>query len=326
MPSAKKTTKKSQKKKKSTLSQIGVNFARKEKIKEFIQDNISQINNNIGSFDKKSCKKAKLKFDATDIKNELHRQFVKAITDDNSLVDKLWAEFEKRNFVKCKIKEIAIEQGFYFKDLEVLLEKYVFAQLSKEDTKKLSESFVSQMLINKGYSKCKNSYYSSVVTPVIEKSLYLAFKNGFSTNLNDIESGLMTANAGDSAQFLFLARAILAGYNCSNVDVRSSRYDAVIDQNDKLFRVQIKGITSGTVSFKDRDRGGKGIDSKNVRNQGKRITSKDCDLYVAVDKQFGICYIIPTKKIDEWNVDSKSTKELTDYKENWNLIDQMGIK
>ena len=38
MPSAKKNAKKTRKKKKATLSQIGVNFARKEKIEEFYSD------------------------------------------------------------------------------------------------------------------------------------------------------------------------------------------------------------------------------------------------------------------------------------------------
>ena len=124
--------------------------------------------------------------------------------------------------------------------------------------------------------------------------------------------------------FLFLARAILAGYNCSNVDVRSSRYDAVIDKGGKLFRVQIKGISGNTVSIKDRDRGGRGIDSTNQHNKGKRITSKDCEIYVAVDRQTGICYIIPTTHIDKWTKDQKNVKDLAEYKENWKAIDELG--
>ena len=148
--------------------------------------------------------------------------------------------------------------------------------------------------------------------------------NGFTVNINNIESGVMTANAGDSAEFIFVARAILAGFNCSSVDVRSSRYDAIIDHNDKLLRVQIKGISSGnSISFKDRDRGGQGIDHKHERNIGQRITSKDCDIYVAVDKQVGTCYIIPMSWADE--LDDQKYKgikltEVSQYKENWGVI------
>lgn len=151
-------------------------------------------------------------------------------------------------------------------------------------------------------------------------------KNGFQVNLNNINSGVMTANAGDSAQFLFVSRAILAGYNCSNVDVRSSRYDAVIDYKGMIFKVQVKGISGSTVSFKDRDRGGRGIDTHNNRNIGKRITSSDCDIYVAVDKQVGLCYIIPMVDIDEWDDDeikSVNVKQLKQYLENWNEIQRL---
>lgn len=310
-------------KNKTTLGDLSINYSRKDNMENFIEDNIDHINNHIGCFSNEACKSAGLTFDSTDIKIFLHKKFVTELGDDASLKDRLWAEFETRKFAKTKIKEIAISQGFYFKDLEELFEKDIFVQLAAEDTQKLSKSFVSQMLASKEFSKEKLRYYMSIITPIVEKSLYLALKNGFSTNLNDMESGLMTANAGDSAQFLFLARAILAGYNCSNVDVRSSRYDAVIDKGGKLFRVQIKGISGDKISIKDRDRGGRGIDSKNKHNKGKRITSEDCELYVAVDRQTGICYIIPTSHIDTWDKEEKAVKYLTDYKENWEAIDKL---
>ena len=151
--------------------------------------------------------------------------------------------------------------------------------------------------------------------------------NGYHVNINDIESGVMTANAGDSAEFIFVARAILAGFNCSSVDVRSSRYDAIIDYNSTLLRVQIKGISTGnSISFKDRDRGGVGIDHTHENNIGQRITSDDCDIYVAVDKQVGICYIIPMNWADtllENEYKNVKLSEILHYKENWNIIKQI---
>lgn len=313
-------------KKRITLTDLEINYSRKDKLGEFIEDNIEHINNHIGCFTNDSCEAAGLQFGANEIKSYLQEKFIKELDSNPALKDQLWQEFESERFVKIKIKEIATKHIYYESDLSELYEKKVFERFSSQDADKIIELIIAEMMKDSVASEKEQKYSSSIIKPTLEKALFWAFKNGFSTNLNNMESGLMTANAGDSAQFLFLARAILAGYNCSNVDVRSSRYDAVIDQNDKLFRVQIKGITSGTISFKDRNRGGKGIDSKNARNKGKRITSKDCDIYVAVDKQFGICYIIPTSKIDEWNVDSKSTKDLTEYKENWKIIDQMGAQ
>lgn len=155
---------------------------------------------------------------------------------------------------------------------------------------------------------------------MLEKYLFLAQKSGFDYNLFGIESGLMTANAGDAVQFLFLSRAMMAGFNCSNVDVRSSRYDAVIDYNNKILRVQVKGISNGQVSFKDRDRGGGGIDPTHERNIGKRISSEECDIYAAVDKQTGICYIIPVSYIVTIETNTKAVSMLSDYRENWDII------
>ncbi len=106
--------------------------------------------------------------------------------------------------------------------------------------------------------------------------------------------------------------------------MRSSRYDAIIDVDAKLIRIQIKGITSSNnISFFDRDRGGQGIDHTHERNRGKRITSKDCDIYVAVDKQVGICYIIPMKYADSLSDEKAKNIKLSEVKEfleNWDVI------
>ncbi|MBQ2665085.1 MAG: hypothetical protein IJG16_13195 [Clostridia bacterium] len=185
---------------------------------------------------------------------------------------------------------------------------------------------VDAIFQNSSMNSKRKNFLKTTVTGITKKSLRLILQNGFSSNLNNIESGVMTANEGDSAQFLFLSKAILAGFNCSNVDVRSSRYDAVIDFKNKIFRVQIKGISGSTVSFKDRDRGGEGIDTHNARNIGKRITSDDCDIFAAVDKQVGLCYIIPMKDIDPWDdeqIKNVNVKELEHYLENWGIIREL---
>lgn len=170
-------------------------------------------------------------------------------------------------------------------------------------------------------------FIKSKLAKVLEKALFVASIDGFSTNLLNINSGIMTANAGDSAQFLFVARAILAGFNASNVDVRSSRYDAIVDFENTLLRIQIKGISSGEIiSFKDRDRGGQGIDHTHERNRGKRITKADCDIYVAVDKQVGICYLIPMSFADTLSDDECSKvklEQVQNFKENWDIIKEV---
>lgn len=239
-------------------------------------------------------------------------------------------ELKKVNYSKNKIKQIATKFGLkdselkqyyqtrFFKNIADVIDLEVLSQTNLEEIEKLLDT-----------ENLKNEFkfIKTDLKKIIEKSLYIAMTNGFSNNINHINSGIMTANAGDSAEFIFVARAILAGFNCSSVDVRSSRYDAIIDFNDKLLRVQIKGISSGNIiSFKDRDRGGQGIDHKHESNIGKRITSKDCDIYVAVDKQVGICYIIPMEWADKLSDEKcKNIKlaEVLEYKENWNIIKDM---
>ena len=155
---------------------------------------------------------------------------------------------------------------------------------------------------------------------ILKQSISLVIRFGFKKSFS--EKGIRMANEGDSAQFLFVARAILAGFNCSNVDLRSSKYDAVIDYDSVLLRVQVKGTSLGSnISFMSRSRGGQGIDYKHKRNIGQRITQKDCDLYVAVNKETGVCYIIPMTWADKQSKSSCSIVQISKFEENWDLIE-----
>lgn len=240
--------------------------------------------------------------------------------------DELIQELITANFVKSKIKGIALRHGLTETKLKRFYSSQFFSEIAQDiNLQELSNVTVEQ--IQATISEDKKQKFNFIKTDlkkIIEKTLYIAMTNGFPSNINDIESGVMTANAGDSAEFIFIARAILAGFNCSSVDVRSSRYDAIIDFNNKLLRVQIKGISTGNViSFKDRDRGGQGIDHRHERNIGQRITSQDCDIYVAVDKQVGTCYIIPMNWADTLSIDeckSIKLKDILHYKENWDIV------
>lgn len=236
---------------------------------------------------------------------------------------------KKQNYKKTKIKAIAETFSLSKSELEKFYTTYFFKQIAQQinlqDLSKINLESIDSKLDDE--SKKVFNFIKNDMKKIIEKSLYIAMTNGFSTNINHIESGIMTANAGDSAEFIFVARAILAGFNCSSVDVRSSRYDAIIDFDDILLRVQIKGISTGnTISFKDRDRGGQGIDHTHERNIGKRITSKDCDIYVAVDKQVGICYIIPMSWADKLSDEECKNIKLSHierYRENWNIVKEL---
>ena len=303
---------------------MAIDYTNKDNLELYVRDNIEEINNGINQFkiDPNNNPNQAI-FSNLEIKQYLKEKLISELATER---EALVLEFESHNFVKARIKDIANAHVYYHKDLEGVLESIVFGELKDEYSDIMVQAVVNAIFDSSSISERRKRFLNASISAITKKSLYMLLQNGFLVNLNNIESGVMTANAGDSAQFLFVSRAILAGFNCSNVDVRSSRYDAVIDFKSKIFRVQVKGISGNTVSFKDRDRGGQGIDTHHERNIGKRITSEDCDIYVAVDKQVGMCYIIPMKDIDPWDdddIESVNVSQLEEYRENWNIISEL---
>ncbi len=295
------------------------------KIEEFVKENIEEINESISNFKGSQGRE----YNDTEIKDYLKSKIYEELYMNPQELDKIVSDYSKYDFKKSKIGELANKYIYYKPDLSNIIEQHFFSELNSKIEQKDSvivDNIITSIFSTIDMDERKQTYVKSDLKKVLAKSLFIASTNGFSSNIVNVESGIMTANAGDSAQFLFLSRAILAGYNASNVDVRSSRYDTIIDYNGKLLKVQVKGISSDNVSFKDRDRGGQGIDHTHERNIGKRITSKDCDIYVAVDKQVGICYIIPMHEVDKLpddKIKSVKTSELSQYKENWKIIDEL---
>ncbi|MEN2416405.1 hypothetical protein [Flavobacterium mesophilum] len=289
---------------------------------EFVQTNIQAINE--VNFNLNDTKDGITLFGSiTNLKTFIKGYFITRL-NETDFNNQLIKEFAEKNFVKTKIVAIANQYFIAKSDLQSfyddVLQKKLVNEINKNDFINNSLDFIQKSVENPYHF----GYVKTSIKKILEKQYDFIFSNGFPTNLLNINTGVMTANAGDSAQFLFLARAILAGYNCSNVDVRSSRYDAVVDFNNILLRLQIKGVSSSNaISFKDRDRGGQGIDHTHITNKGKRITSADCDIYVAVDKEVGICYLIPMSyvdNLDESQITSINLNGLKQYKENWNVI------
>lgn len=262
----------------------------------------------------------------TNLKAFLKGFFITKLNDE-VFYNQIIQEFRALNFRKARIPEIANRffvsksdlQSFY----DDVLQRQLILEVNKDEFINNALAFLQMRIANQYHFR----YTKNSLKKILGKQYDFIFTNGFPSNILNINAGVMTANAGDSAQFLFLARAILAGYNCSNVDVRSSRYDAVVDFNNVLLRLQIKGVSSSnSISFKDRDRGGQGIDHRHERNIGKRITSADCDIYAAVDKEVGICYLIPMSYVDglsDEDILSINLTTLGDYKENWDIISEV---
>jgi hypothetical protein len=139
-------------------------------------------------------------------------------------------------------------------------------------------------------------------------------------NLTGVESGKFRTINGNADELIGIGRCIKAGFNCSKVEVTNGRYDAVIDpgKGKHLLRVQIKGTTSGSVSFQGGGRSGQQV-SREVAQRTYKYGPEDCDIILAVDSNNGDCYIIPINAIKDWGT-TKSLSKLVDFKENWGLL------
>jgi len=243
-----------------------------------------------------------------------------------------WAHFYKNGCLSVdrNIHVLADRHRVYRNHLRKHIKRIFFPRLSsrffliqEKDSLSFFEKTIWERIFKPFFEKEPSlAIIKTDFKKLLKESVYLASQGGFANNVLMNESGVQDANAGDAAQFLFLGRAILAGLNCSNVDVRSSKYDAILDQDGELRRLQIKGLEGSSATFFTRPRGGRGVDSKHERNQQKRVTKLDCDFFIFVNKTNGTCYNIPIGFID--NLSEKKAracplKELEDFRENWSF-------
>lgn len=243
--------------------------------------------------------------------NKIFKEFERSLSEDSSKKD---MESVVQKLAQSHKIEKSKLRGFFKNKLFIRLsDKMSIDKLTFLNIEHLKEAGIIGFKFIESDSK-----------KILKQSISLATRFGFKKSFS--EKGIRTANEGDSVQFLFVARAILAGFNCSNVDLRSSKYDAVIDYNSILLRVQVKGIALGSsISFMTRARGGGGIDYRHERNQPVRITKKDCDLYVAVNKETESCYIIPMRWADKQKKTSFSpgSPQIKQFEENWSIIEEI---
>ncbi len=144
-------------------------------------------------------------------------------------------------------------------------------------------------------------------------------------NITGIENGIFRSVNGNSDEMIGVGRCMKAGFPCSRVDVTNAKYDAIIDLGKgKLLRIQIKGTSSGSVSFSGGVRSGQQI-NRDVASRAYKYTKADIDLILAVDSRNGDCYIIPVEDIEQWG-NAKSLSALQNYKENWEILKELALK
>lgn len=134
----------------------------------------------------------------------------------------------------------------------------------------------------------------------------------------DAEGTFRSLN-GAADENIFIGKASKAGFFCFFKVWRDMPYDAVLDYEHILYRVEVKGSSSGTYNLTRGGRSGAQID-RHAENRTRRITRDDCDFVVCVDSNNGDCFIIPVDILDITNRSSFVTGALEPFKEKWELF------
>lgn len=134
----------------------------------------------------------------------------------------------------------------------------------------------------------------------------------------DVEGTFRSLN-GAADENVFIGKASKAGFFCFFKVWRDMPYDAVLDYENVLYRVEVKGSSTGTYQLTRGGRSGAQI-SREAENRTRRITRDDCDFVVCVDSNNGDCFILPVDFLDITNRQSLRTRALEPFKEKWQLF------
>lgn len=124
---------------------------------------------------------------------------------------------------------------------------------------------------------------------------------------------------GHATESLVVGRALLCGYNLFISAFPSAKYDAVLDSHGNLYRIEIKGSSTRSISLTSGGRSGQQID-RNVESRTSIVSKDDADFIVGINKFNGDCYIIPTEVVNILNRKSLSFGALEVFKEKWKIF------
>ena len=139
-------------------------------------------------------------------------------------------------------------------------------------------------------------------------------------NIAKMTDGSFRSIAGYASESLVVGRAMLCGYIIFVKAWRDSKYDAVLDANGSLFRIEIKG-TSGdkTISTSSGARSGEQI-SRDAESRERPLSKIDCDWLIATTSMDSHCWIIPIEFIEILGLLSISLSDLEKFKEKWDIF------
>jgi hypothetical protein len=139
-------------------------------------------------------------------------------------------------------------------------------------------------------------------------------------NLAGLQKGQLRSILGYAGESLVIGRALACGYNLFFKAWRDSKYDAVLDAEGQLFKVEIKQSGDGTkLSCTSGGRSGAQI-SRDAASREEVLSPEESDFLIGVHTFSGKCWIVPTEVIYYRNRDINPTWSLEDYEEKWGIF------
>ena len=125
---------------------------------------------------------------------------------------------------------------------------------------------------------------------------------------------------GYAGESLVIGRALAAGFILFFKAWRDAPYDAVLDHNGRLYRIEIKQTRHGDkISVTGGGRSGEQIDSA-AASREKIVSAAHCDVLIGVHSMSGRCWIIPVEVIEILKRTTLSTYGLKNFEEAWGLF------
>lgn len=155
------------------------------------------------------------------------------------------------------------------------------------------------------------------------------------TGVDASKPGTFRSLNGAADESIFQGRASKAGFYCFFKVWRDMPYDAVLDYNGVLYRVEVKGSSRNSFDLTRGSRSGQQIQRGAGVSRTRHLDRNDCDFVVAVDSNNGDCYILPEDVVEIageameryqiiHNTTSRNFKlsvgNIGDYKEKWKLM------
>jgi hypothetical protein len=133
--------------------------------------------------------------------------------------------------------------------------------------------------------------------------------------------GSFRSIAGYASESLVVGRAMLCGYIIFVKAWRDSKYDAVLDVDGELYRIEIKGTgAESNFSTTSGQRAGVQIIKEKGKSKEKPLDTQDCDWLIATTSSDSYCWVIPVEFIQILQLKSLSIKQIEFFKEKWSIF------